>query len=232
MIPTLADYFLVFALGLILPFLSGIRGHEQIKILHFDARIRKRFYLSNSLILAAMAGSVLMIWMWNKRPFPQMGFRWPEQTPLGFYLVVILSVLYFADLFISMYKLAKIGTLNREWDALLPILPAHKKELPAYILMCFSAGIFEEIMYRGFLVTFFIDPLQTGFPWIAVWFPALLFSMAHFYQGWASMIKIFILSILLALIFILTQSLLYVMIIHILVDVAGGLAAIYMKKNA
>jgi membrane protease YdiL (CAAX protease family) len=73
--------------------------------------------------------------------------------------------------------------------------------------------------------------LKPGFPWMAAIFPAVLFSIAHFYQGYIAMFKIFLLSLLFALIFIFSKSLLFVIIIHFLIDLTGGVMAIKIKDK-
>jgi membrane protease YdiL (CAAX protease family) len=97
--------------------------------------------------------------------------------------------------------------------------------------MCITAGVCEEILYRGFLVNYFIDPMKDGFPWMAGVFPSVLFSIAHFYQGYMAMFKIFLLSLLFGLIFIFSQSLLFVVIIHFLIDFTGGVLAISIRQK-
>jgi membrane protease YdiL (CAAX protease family) len=120
---------------------------------------------------------------------------------------------------------------HEQWESSVPFLPENYRELPAYTVMCVTAGVCEEIMYRGFLVNYFIDPLKPGFPWMAAIFPAVLFSIAHFYQGYIAMFKIFLLSLLFALIFIFSKSLLFVIIIHFLIDLTGGVMAIKIKDK-
>ena len=99
--------------------------------------------------------------------------------------------------------------------------------------MCFSAGVFEEIVYRGYLVNYCWN-LFEGSDYqqmIAVVLPALAFSIAHFYQGAKAVLKIFFLAVFFGYLFIYSGSLLIVMILHFLVDAIGGLLTIkYMKK--
>lgn len=231
MLPTYIDHILVLLLGLALPFLSGIRGSEKLGTIHFDERIRRRFYLSNGLILWIMAIVVMAIWFWNNRPFSLMGFRLPEFGWAAVGLSALLILLYVADIVYSMLSPEELRKTHNQWESSVPFLPENYRELPAYTVMCITAGVCEEIMYRGFLVNYFIDPMKPGFPWMAAIFPAVLFSIAHFYQGYKAMYKIFLLSLLFALIFIFSKSLLFVMIIHFLIDFTGGVLAIRLKKT-
>lgn len=231
MLPSYIDHALVLLLGLALPFFSGIRGSEKLGSIHFDESTRRRFYISNSLVLWFMTLVVIGIWYWNKRSFELMGFQWPEPGFTAAILAGGLLILYTADVVHSTLSPNELAKTQEQWESSVPFLPEKYRELPAYTFMCITAGVCEEIMYRGFMVNYFIDPMKPGFPWTAAIFPAVLFSIAHFYQGYLAMFKIFLLSMLFALIFIFSKSLLYVVVIHFLIDFAGGVVAIRVKTK-
>lgn len=221
------DFVLVLLFGLVLPFISGIQSHKGLDEIQFDAYSRKRFYYSNSLMLAGMAILILADWWFFKRPFQRMGFQLPTNTLLVYAAIALTCLLYVLDMIYTKMKVKKSAQSNTP----IPFLPARWNEIPVYLIMCFSAAAFEEIIFRGFMVTYFIKPYEDGFPWMAVCFPATLFAMGHFYQGIGAVVKIFLLSALFALIFIYSGSLLYVMIIHFLIDLIGGMAAISSSKK-
>jgi membrane protease YdiL (CAAX protease family) len=231
MIPTFTDHILVIILGLVLPFFSGVRGSEQLGNMHFNEYTRRRFYLSNSLVLWIITLIVMAIWYWNKRSFELMGFKYPEPGWIAILLTVLMGILYVADLMYSTLSDHELRKTQKQWESSVPFLPEKYRELPAYTLMCITAGVCEEILYRGFLVNYFIDPMKDGFPWMAGVFPSVLFSIAHFYQGYMAMFKIFLLSLLFGLIFIFSQSLLFVVIIHFLIDFTGGVLAISIRQK-
>ncbi len=231
MIPTITDHILVLLLGLVLPFFSGVRGSEKLGNMHFNEHTRKSFYLSNSMVLWIITLIVMAIWYWNGRSFGLMGFRLPGPGWVATALTILMGLLYIADVVYSMLSPDELLKTQEQWESSVPFLPENYRELPAYTFMCLTAGVCEEIMYRGFLVNYFIDPMQGGFPWIAALFPSILFSIAHFYQGYKAMFKIFLLSLLFGLIFIFSKSLLFVVIIHFLIDLTGGILAITMKKK-
>jgi len=120
------------------------------------------------------------------------------------------------------------------WKKRTPFLPTKKSELREYLLLCFSAGVFEEIIYRGYLVTYCLY-LFEGFDYqeiLAIALPAFVFAVSHFYQGAKAVLKIFILSIFFGYLFVYSGSLLIVMILHFLVDLAGGLLTMkYIKEE-
>jgi membrane protease YdiL (CAAX protease family) len=231
MVPTFIDHILVLVFGLVLPFFSGIRGSEQLGNIYFDERTRRKFFISNSLLLWFMTAIVMLIWYLYDRPFSLMGFRKVEHGWIPWVLTLVMLAAYAADILYSLFSPEEFKKTQEQWENSVPFLPEEYRELRAYTFMCITAGVCEEILFRGFMVTYFIDPLQTGFHWMAAIFPAILFSLAHYYQGYKAMLKIFLLSLLFALIFIYSKSLLIIIVIHFLIDFIGGIAAIRMKKK-
>lgn len=235
--PSLTDHLLVLLFGWGIPLLSSLQGRKALETIHFSEYVRRRFYLSNSLTLAFFATIVLVAWRAQDRPFEEMGFRHflPDRDrSLILLLTALLLGLYGLDLWTGVRRAGRDPVERSRLLARTPFLPRLPRELPRYILMCASAGVFEEVIYRGFMVTYFLpEPNgRTGWPWLAVTVPALLFSMAHHYQGWEAMAKVMLLSMLLALVFILGGSLWWVMGVHFGIDLAAGLATMPVMRRA
>ncbi len=231
--PSLTDHLYIWIFGIILPFLSGLQSHQLSGSIKFDAQLRRKLYLSNSLMLSLAGGSVLLMWLFKKRPLTSLGFSLPDwdKYVLIILLLFVFISLYLADLFISSRK-QQHSSNEAEWYEKSSFLPEKWKEIPAFMLLCLCAGVFEEIIYRGFMVNYFIqDNPGSMFPATALLAPAILFSLAHFYQGWTSVFKIFLFTLLLNFIFIQTKSLYPTMIIHFLVDLISGMSALFSKRN-
>ncbi|MCL2545618.1 MAG: CPBP family intramembrane metalloprotease [Oscillospiraceae bacterium] len=63
------------------------------------------------------------------------------------------------------------------------LIPRTKKERQMFSLMCFSAAICEEIIFRGFL-TFLLLAIIPDIPiLLVVLIPSAIFGMGHLYQG-------------------------------------------------
>ena len=234
--PVLSDHILVLIYGLVIPFMSGVKSLENFENIQFTEAIRRRFYLANSLFLFLAAVVILVTWWLHDRPFDAMGFRLSidvKNQELTFSLIALLAILYAGDLLMSIRKWKKRDLTVDTLDDTTPFLPRKLRELPAYIVMCISAGVFEEIIYRGYMVTYFLPEynFSTGLPILAVTAPAFLFSLAHYYQGWQAVLKIFLLSLLLGIIFLSSGSIWVVMIIHFLIDLIGGLVAMRLMKS-
>ena len=98
------------------------------------------------------------------------------------------------------------------------ILPTSRRERAVWPIVAISAGICEEIIFRGFLIRY-LDRLF-GHPHIGIAIAAasLLFGVQHTYQGVAGMIVTAILAALFALIFYATYSLVFPMVFQALID--------------
>ena len=234
--PSLSDHILVLVFGWLLPFISGVKSKDGLNEINFTEHVRKRFYLSNSIFLFLSAGIIMVQWWWQDRPISAMGFK-PGfnagSIPTTALLVTFLTLLYLADLIVNIKKGSTEGNMLGEMQEKAPFLPRFVREIPAYTIMCIAAAVCEEIIYRGFMVTYFLPEFngRSGIPILAVTAPAFLFSLAHYYQGWVAIMKIFMLSLLLGIIFIYSGSLWLVMIIHFLIDLIGGLVMMYLLRK-
>ena len=227
--PSIADHILIWAFGIIIPFLSGLQSDKVSGTITFDSRARIRLYLANSMMLSLAGSSILILWMALQRPFSTLGFTsidWHHREVV-IPAITLFILLYVADTFFTYKAVEEVETVSREsstpdWIKRYSFLPQQRSELPAYLLLCICAGIFEEIIYRGFMVTYFM-PTCNNIPWMAILGPSVLFSLAHYYQGWTAVLKIVVFSTLFGIIFIYTKSLYPTIIIHFLVDILSGI---------
>jgi len=99
------------------------------------------------------------------------------------------------------------------------VRPATVREHRWFQFLSFSAGLHEEIIFRGFIigVAALFMPV-----WLAAIIATMLFIIAHMYQGLAGMLRILPISAILATLFVIGGSLWPVIILHILVDSASG----------
>lgn len=235
--PGIADYILIFIFGIILPFVSGIRSAKVFKeiTVEFDSATKRRFYIGNSFMLFVVAAVILLVWGLYKRPYAELGLASPSSlgklTP--WWLVGLFVFMYTLDLVYSMNDPTEREKTVDQMDNQTPFMPTKVKELPAYVLMCISAGVFEEIVFRGYMINFF-RYLMNDVPYMQLWavlVPSVLFSIAHYYQGAKAVFKILVLSMLFGMIFWHSGSLIVVIILHFLLDLVGGLLSVYMSKN-
>jgi membrane protease YdiL (CAAX protease family) len=100
------------------------------------------------------------------------------------------------------------------------LLPKTGKEKGTFVLLSMSAGLGEELAYRGFLVPTLT--LLMGWPWGAAILSSVLFGLLHAYQGWLGVVRTAALGFVLAASFILTGGLWPAILAHAILDVVAG----------
>lgn len=235
--PDLTDNLLVLLYGWLLPFLSGVRAKEALAGVRMTEALRRRFYLANSLFLLLSACPIALSWAWHERPFETLGFirglAADSPSPWIWALTALLVALYLADLGWNIRATRRDPSMAAELEEKVPFLPRRHADMPAYLFMCASAAVSEELVYRGFMVAYFLPAYngREGIPYLAATVPALLFSLAHLYQGWQAVAKILLLSILLACIYMLSGSLWLVIGIHFAIDAVSGWSSWMLMKR-
>lgn len=143
-----------------------------------------------------------------------------------FYLVEIVIALFVALMLLPIVIVLrkKLKKQPRKYSSaeamkhLAYFFPATWTERRWWVLMCITAGICEETLYRGFLLHY----LHT-FPWalnltLALLISSVIFGLAHLYGGIGGVIGSAIAGFIFGLLFILTGSLLLPMILHAALD--------------
>ena len=110
-----------------------------------------------------------------------------------------------------------------EEDPISVLLPITKKEKKTWSLLSLTAGITEEILYRGFLIYAISSLLPDLSIWIVAILSSVLFGLAHTYQGAPGVIKTSFVGFLFALLYLSTGSIIPVIILHFLIDYVAKL---------
>jgi CAAX protease family protein len=101
------------------------------------------------------------------------------------------------------------------------MLPHDPRELRWFSAVGITAGVCEELLYRGFVLWYLGHWLPIG---PAVAGSAIVFGVGHFYQGPRGMIVTAIVGAFMAAIYLVSGSLLAPMVIHALMDLYSGWA--------
>ncbi len=206
----------------VLPVLSAIKGARYAGT---PERPRVPRYLWTIAQGWLLAGLVVFDWQWSARPLPALGLDSPltANGRLGLALAAAFVVVVSVAL-LNLHRLirpARLPTLRAAIRAM-KILPRTVPELCVFFLVALSAGVWEEIVFRGFLMWFAIP--YTG-AWLAVVVSAVVFGMGHLYQGWRGALQAGTIGFVFAILFVASGSLWWLMVVHAMIDVYGGVVA-------
>ncbi|HET9745107.1 MAG TPA: type II CAAX endopeptidase family protein [Chitinophagaceae bacterium] len=233
--PHWVDHIVAFFFCVAVPLFAARQRIKFTPDLVLNSDQKKNIYITSSFSLFLMGAITMAVWLLFKRPIAEIGLTQPTNTQSWLWLAFVFVIIYILDAVITLSNKKAVDSAVDKWKKRTPFLPTKTKELPEYLLLCFSAGVFEEIVYRGYLVTYcwYLFEGRDYQTILSILLPAFVFSIAHFYQGTKAVFKIFILAIIFGYIFIYSGSLLIVMVLHFLVDAIGGLLTMkYMKEEA
>jgi len=117
---------------------------------------------------------------------------------------------------------ARPKTGTRGLGRLRKLVPTFGLEMAAFAGVCLTAGICEELLFRGWLVS--ILWAATGSAWIAVAFGAILFGIGHAYQGTTAILRTAFVGLQLGVLFVWVGSLIPGQVLHTGVDLLVGVA--------
>lgn len=94
------------------------------------------------------------------------------------------------------------------------LTPANLPEYLLAILLVTIIAVVEETIFRGYLILRF-KIITKNLP-VLIALSTVIFALGHGYQGWAGLIVVMVIGIILALIYIWRKSLIAPMVIHFL----------------
>ncbi len=113
----------------------------------------------------------------------------------------------------------KLADVRAELGVLSLLAPHTPVEERRFTWLSVTAGICEEILYRGLLMT----SLATAFGlWPAVVLSSLVFGMGHTYQGAGGVLRTALVGLVMALVVVFTGSLIAAMVMHVVIDITQG----------
>lgn len=151
--------------------------------------------------------------------------KWVTYIALGLGILYLLYIIYFmiASRFSEKMKqeIAKFRKQELENSKFVDIMPVTKEDKKVWTFVSWTAGITEEIIYRGFLVY----ALTTLVPALPIWgvliISAMIFGLAHTYQGFGNVIRTGIIGLFFGILYISLNSILPIIIFHFLIDYIG-----------
>jgi len=225
---TFYDHLFLISFAVIYP-AYGFFSYRKIKqqLIENKPGLRKSDYQLTSFWLFLLTIVAVVIWIYYDRPFVALGIDFNSYWDISISLLIsVLIILYFFSLLRTIRKNAEQRESLRDKlknaDAV-EYLPKNIKEFKWFILLSISAGISEELLFRGYLFWYlgFFENIV-----ITILFSSLLFGLGHSYQGWKGIIRTASIGLILGSIYALTDSLWILICLHILGDVYGGLLAL------
>jgi membrane protease YdiL (CAAX protease family) len=219
------DYILLSILILVLPIYGAWEhGRLQQRLEMGNANARIKDYIITMIIEWALAIIVLAWWLYKRRTLSDLGLG--LETDLGWKIgsavALVACGLYVAQTILVLGNRQKLEQTRKQLEPLRALLPQDRREMRTFLALSITAGVCEELLYRGFLFAFLYSLFGA---WPAVVLSAIAFGFGHAYQGVTGILKTGGAGLVMAGLFLLSGSLWVLMLLHAVVDASGGYLA-------
>ena len=220
---TLLDHGFVVLIAIIYP-VAGLIGFRRLlrRVAAGKSVNRSRLYRNTlvghwTLFLVCMA-----IWVGAARPWPALGFGLHYDT--WFALAAVLTIAGIAVLIQQIRQVSSatqedIDRIRERFGNLSIMMPQNGNELARFYGLSITAGIVEEVLWRGFLIWYLSQFMPV---WGAAIVSTIGFGLAHAYQGLSHLPQITVVGAVFAALYMMSGSIWLPIILHAAVDILQG----------
>lgn len=205
--------------------LLGARMYERLKrSVPEDRQALGRFYRWTLAVEWSWVAVMGLIVVFGGASLRDIGLVWnmPPPEVLGFVAAATLgSLIPIAVFALRSWRFGGPGVRDSFRQMMEPVsalLPSTREERWLFAAVAVTAGICEELLFRGFLL-FYLQDLFLGLSLAAaVIVSSIVFGMAHLYQGAKGVLGTGVFGLGMALLYVWSGSLLLPIILHALLD--------------
>ena len=205
---------------------SPILGRREFSSLHrhiAEGRTEKRMEAYDStwrwqwgITTAFVAG-----WMLLGRGLAEIGLtfepaRW-ELLVIGLAAAPVVALVVYSSRIASNPE--QLDRTREQLGTLAAVAPHSAAEMRRFTWVSITAGICEEVLYRGLLLTSLAAAFGT---WPAAVLSSVVFGIGHSYQGVAGGIKTAVIGLVMAVVVVTSGSLFAAILLHIVLDITQG----------
>jgi len=228
----LADHLLAAVIVLGLPLraflgMRALRAAPESELSRLRARLWWRAIASQWTLVAL----VVALWIAEHRRWAGLGLALEPTAGLAGVLVGVVAM---ASIVLRQRgALATDATLRARVRArLLPVerlMPAERSEFARFVPLAITAGVCEELLFRGFLFWYAAQFLPL---WGAAALQCVAFGVGHVYQGPKGILLTGLAGVFLTGVMLIAHSIAPAMLIHALMDLNAGDLALRARATA
>lgn len=223
---TPVDHLLALVLAIFFPIRSATFGYRRLmRAAEPDVpRVRTWLYRQAMAIQWTLAASLAALWLWRARAWGALGLEWHGGARVAWTgaLLALVVVMVASQLPRALRDSDTLARVRRRLGHVRRMMPAADREMRSFYVLSFTAGVCEELLYRGYLLWY----ARHFLPWPAAAVVAvLLFGIGHSYQGPGGILTTTIAGAVLMTLYLASGSLYLPMLVHMLMDSYSGTLA-------
>ncbi len=218
---------LLLLIGGVIPLLSALSSGEAKKLLTESPEQKVSVYIQSFVVLWLSLFFVLVAFWYYGDDLANIGLVFldrPFSLP-GLLAISLTSLWVFRRVNPGPRSL---DWLRKQYREVSFLLPKNKREYHWMVLLSFTAGICEEILFRGFIFWQFSGWMSVP---LAIFLANVLFAFAHFATGLKNAVAVFVLGVVWSMVFLATGSLWWPILTHIIVDLFAAAMSLKMYTN-
>ena len=230
--PTLVDHLFIFMLVVVQPIYGAVSYNHYVRLVEAGEKPDRVAHYRETLVVewAALA-ALALVWWWFGRTADGLGFSMPGGT--GFWIGCGIILLMTVLLFWSWHKVIVMSEQDRakQLDSLgklIHFLPRPGREFNYFVGLSITAGVVEEIIYRGFLFWYLSQYVPL---WAAILLSSVAFGLAHTYQGLAGGVRTGLIGVAFAVLYVTSGSIWLPILGHALLDILQGAMVIELFRR-
>ena len=142
------------------------------------------------------------------------GWQW-----LAVGLGMVATVFFIGQMVVVLRKPDELRKMSRQAGEIASLGPQTDGEIRLFAAVSITAGVCEEIVYRGALLAVLVPVVGT---WPAVALSSVIFGLGHAYQGAVGIAKTTAVGFVMALLAVFTGSLFVPIVLHAVIDLTSG----------
>jgi CAAX protease family protein len=232
--PTPLDHALALVLAVFFPLRARTFGYRRLEVALAERlpEVRLALYREAIALQWLFAVGLVVLWIRLGRPLAALGLgARPSPWFLGVCaMVIVLAVLVLWQRGQALRDDAALASVRARLRHVERMLPHSSTELRWFYWLSATAGVCEELLYRGYLIAYLAHWLP---PAAAAAVAALAFGIGHSYQGARGVLTTTAAGAILGFAYLVSGSLLPGMVAHALGDAhSGHLAYVALRRRA
>lgn len=222
----LIDHLFVAVFAIIVPIIGFISFRRLLgRIAAGKHEDRGQMYMTTTATQWALFAVAIGTWWYAARPWSDLGLSFTAD--LNFLIGVALTLTGIAFFVVQILQMRKADIdenrrMRASFGDMALVLPRNGNELARFYMLSLTAGIVEEVLWRGFLFWYLGQFMPL---WAAAVISTIGFGLGHAYQGLSQLPGVTLVGAAFAALYLLTGSLWLSIILHVAVDVLQGCLA-------
>ena len=220
---TAFDHFFIFFVAIVYPIVALVSYRRLLaRVANGEKVERTDLYKSTVIGHWCLFAATVALWSFSDRTWTDLGLG--LRLDGAFFAAAVLTVLGIVALYAQLRQVKRsdqdaLDGLRARIGDLDILLPRNGNELGRFYGLSLTAGIVEEVVWRGFVIWYLALFMSV---WAAAAISAIAFGLAHAYQGVRNLPQITLVGAAFSLLFVLSGSVWLPMIFHAAVDMFQG----------